>query len=43
MTDDDAIRDSMSDEPITVMCQNLINAALENGGKDNVTVALAKN
>ena len=43
MTDDDTIRDSMSDEPISVMCQNLINAALENGGKDNVTVALAKN
>ena len=43
MIDDDTIRDSMSDEPISVMCQNLINAALENGGKDNVTVALAKN
>jgi len=43
MTDDNTICDSMSDEPLTVICQNLINAALENGGKDNVTVALAKN
>lgn len=43
MVDDNNIRDAMLDAPVEVICQNLINAALNNGGKDNVTIALAKN
>ena len=43
MADDETIREAMADAPLKVICQNLIDTALEKGGKDNVTVALVKN